>query len=78
MYETWAQCVLPVQGRAPWPGGPADGRTAGGCTEDRTEGRGTPPEELQQLMQQLEAFVVLKYHDQSVEPLLILVKGGKR
>lgn len=43
-----------------WPGWPAAGCTAAGCTEGTTEGTETPPEGLQLLMQQLAAFVMFR------------------
>lgn len=68
--------VLPAQGRVSWPGWPAAGCTAVGCTEGRTEGRGTLPVGPQLLTLQLASWGLLKYHGQSAEPLLSLVEAN--
>lgn len=58
-----------------WPGGPAAGCTAVGCTEGRTEHMVTLQEERQRLMQQLATLGVLQFHGQRVELLLSLFRG---
>lgn len=47
-----------------------------GCTEGRTEGRGTLPVGPQLLTLQLASWGLLKYHGQSAEPLLSLCSWG--
>lgn len=60
-----------------WPGGPAAGHIAVGCTEGRTERRAMLPEGPQLLMLQLATWGVLKYRDLSAAPLLSLLRGKK-
>lgn len=69
--------VQPVRGRASWPGGPAAGCTAVGCTEGRTAHMVTLQEERRRLMQQPAALGALQFHGQSVALLLNLFRRRK-
>lgn len=69
--------LQPVQGRASWPGGPAAGCTAVGCTEGRTARMVTLQEERRRLMQQLAALGALQFHGQSAALLLNLFRRRK-